>query len=216
MIGHDPVAEMLHGNGRERRLSTRLPHGDVAAHRGQCGVPRPDRDGEIEGGDDADHAQRMPLFAHAVTRPLAGDHQSVQLAGKPDGEIADVYHLLDFPHALDADLAHFQGNELAQRFLVFAQDIAEVPHHVAPLRRRGHPPCVEGPSGVFDHPVVDLGRRLPNARDRFVRGRVVRREDRTLSVYPAVHPRTGAVIDRFDMQSFKQCLHLRCSSVVSV
>ncbi len=44
----------------------RFPEGGVAADGGQRAVPGPDGDGEIEGGDDADDAQRMPLLHHAV------------------------------------------------------------------------------------------------------------------------------------------------------
>ena len=43
----------LHGERRERRLFRGLPDGWVAADEGERGVPGPDRDGEVEGGDDA-------------------------------------------------------------------------------------------------------------------------------------------------------------------
>ena len=45
----------------QRRLLRGLPHDRVAAHQREHGVPRPDRDGEVERGDDADRPERMPL-----------------------------------------------------------------------------------------------------------------------------------------------------------
>jgi hypothetical protein len=66
----------------------------------QGGVPRPDRDGEVEGADDADDAQRMPGLHHPVLGPLGGDGEAEQLARQADGEVADVDHLLDLAQAL--------------------------------------------------------------------------------------------------------------------
>ena len=72
MIGHDPIGQMLHGDGAQRRILRRLPHDRIAAHAGDGGIPRPDGDRKIEGGDHADDAQRMPLLEHAMRRPLRG------------------------------------------------------------------------------------------------------------------------------------------------
>ena len=41
--------------------------------RASARVPRPDGDREVEGGDDADHAERVPRLHHAVAGPLGGD-----------------------------------------------------------------------------------------------------------------------------------------------
>ena len=54
--------------GGERRPRRRLPDHRVAADRRDHGVPGPDRDREIEGRDDADRPQRLPLLDHAVPR----------------------------------------------------------------------------------------------------------------------------------------------------
>ena len=50
-------------SARERRLLRRLPDHRVAADQGERRVPGPDRDREVEGGDDADHAERVPGLA---------------------------------------------------------------------------------------------------------------------------------------------------------
>ena len=91
-------------------------HG-VAADRGEEGVPGPDRDREVEGGDDADDAERMPLLVHAVLGPLGVHRQAVEHARLADGEVADVDHLLDFAIALGLDLAHLEADQAAEAVL---------------------------------------------------------------------------------------------------
>ena len=93
----------------ERRLLRRLPDDRVAADQREHRVPRPDRDGEIERGDHADRAQRMPLLHQPMAGPLAGDRQAVELPGEADGEVADVDHLLHFAERFLRDLAGFAG-----------------------------------------------------------------------------------------------------------
>ena len=73
-----------------------LPDDAVAAHRRDHGVPGPDRHREVEGADDADDAERMPLLVHAMAGALAVHGEAVELAGEADGEIGDVDHLLHF------------------------------------------------------------------------------------------------------------------------
>ena len=60
--------QRLAGQRGEQRLLRRLPHHRVAADEGQRGVPRPDRDREVERADDADDAERVPLLHHPVAR----------------------------------------------------------------------------------------------------------------------------------------------------
>ena len=54
--------------------SPHLPEHGVAARHGDGGVPAVDRHGEVEGGDDAHHAQRVPVLQQRVPRPLTGDN----------------------------------------------------------------------------------------------------------------------------------------------
>ena len=93
------------GQRGQRGLLRRLPDHGVAADQGERGVPGPDRDREVERGDDADDAERVPGLHQPVARALRGDGQAVELAGQPDREVADVDHLLHLAERLGADLA---------------------------------------------------------------------------------------------------------------
>ena len=142
--------QRLHGKRRQRRLFRRLPDGGIAADQRQRGIPRPDGDREVEGGDDADHAERMPGFHHPVLGALGGDRQAVELARQADGEIADVDHLLHFAQAFRGDLADLDRNEPAERGLGGAQFLAEQADQFAALRRRHGTPFEEGLMRRFD------------------------------------------------------------------
>ncbi len=110
MVGHDGVGDVLQGYGRQRRQFRRLPDHRIATDGGQGGVPRPDGDGKVEGGDDADGAEWMPLLVHAVPGPFGVHRQAVELARQSGGEFADVDHLLHFADTFGANLAHLQGD----------------------------------------------------------------------------------------------------------
>ena len=140
---HGLAPELLAGERRQRRLLRRLPHDRVAADDGEGEVPRPHGDREVEGADDADHAERMPGLHHAVARPLRGDGEAVELAREADGEVADVDHLLHLALALLQDLAGLDGDELAERRLGRAQLLAEQADQLAAPRRRHLAPGLE-------------------------------------------------------------------------
>ena len=142
------------GDRGERGARGRLPQGRVPTHGRDGRVPRPDRHGEVEGADHPDHAQRMPLLAHVMILALAGHGQTVELARQSHREVADIDHLLDFAFALGADLAHFQGDERAERLLVGAQTLAEPAHDLAAKGRRHLAPLEEGAVGAVDDRVV--------------------------------------------------------------
>ena len=140
----DALGDLDGGNGRERRLARRLPERGIAADGGEGAVPRPDGDGEVEGGDNADDAQRVPLLHHPVLRPLGGDGQPVELAREPDGEVADVNHLLHFAFAFGEDLAHLQRDEAPEVALGLAQGVAELADDLAALGGGHELPFAEG------------------------------------------------------------------------
>ncbi|MNT11442.1 hypothetical protein D3C72_1463240 [compost metagenome] len=83
------------------------------------------------------------------------DGQAVQLARQADGEVADVDHFLHFTQAFLGDLAGFDGNQFAQRRLVFPQDFAKQANQLTATRRRHVAPGLEGLLGL-----VDLGHDL--------------------------------------------------------
>ena len=130
------LGDLRAGDGREGGLGGRLPQNGIAADQGDGCVPAPDRHGEVEGRDDAHHAQGVPLLLQAVLAALAGHGEAVELPGQAHGEVADVDHLLDLAQALAQGLAHLQGHQLGQGRLVPAQLIAQGLHHLAPLGRR--------------------------------------------------------------------------------
>ena len=144
--------------GAERGLAGRFPEGGVAADRGQGAVPGPDSHGKIEGGDDADHAQRMPLLHHAVLRPLGGDGQPVQLPGKADGEIANINHLLHFAFAFRQDFPGFQRDKSAQIGFGVAQGVAELADDFAAFRRGQALPVLRGPGPARVDRALVIGR----------------------------------------------------------
>ena len=143
----DALGDLDGGNGGERRLAGGLPDGGIAADRGQRAVPRPDGDGEVEGGDDADDAEGVPLLHHAVLGPLGSDGEAVELAGEADGEVADVDHLLHFAFAFGEDLAGFEGDEAPEVALGVAQGVAELADDLAAFGGGDELPLLEGLPG---------------------------------------------------------------------
>src|SRR6185437_16071184 len=97
----------------------------VAADESQCCVPRPDRDGKIEGRDHRDRTCRMPALHHAMAGAFGCDGETIELARQADREVADVDHLLHFAKAFLENLARLQCNEPSELFLVRAQFLAE-------------------------------------------------------------------------------------------
>ncbi len=130
-VGGRAFDQRLAGDGGQRRQLGRLPHDGVAADQRDRGVPRPHRDGEVEGGDDADDAERMPRLHQPVARPLGGDGLAVQLPGQADGELADVDHLLHLAERLGGDLARLDGDQRREIRLVLDQEFTEPGHQRA-------------------------------------------------------------------------------------
>ena len=143
-VGGGPGQQRVARQRRQRRLVRRLPDHRVAGDERQRGVPRPHGDREVERRDDGARAHRVPLLHQAVAGSLAGDRQAVQLARQPDGEVADVDHLLDLAEALGADLAGLDRHQRAEVVLVLAEQLAEAAHEVAADRRRRRAPRGEG------------------------------------------------------------------------
>ncbi len=171
----DHLAEVLGGIGEflqhaleqrlasqcgERGLFRRFPDHGVAAHQRQRGVPRPYGDREVESADHADHAQRVPGFAHVVAWALGSDGQAVQLAGQAYSEVADVDHFLHFTQPFLGDFAGFPGHQLAQVGLIFAQHITELTHQLAATRCRYFAPGVKCMLGATDL-LLHLGGTFP-------------------------------------------------------
>src|SRR6185437_14515907 len=76
----DAVAELLYGDGGEWGLRGGLPDRDVAADRSEESVPGPNGNREVEGGEDADHSERMPLLVHPMPGALGMHGEAVEHA----------------------------------------------------------------------------------------------------------------------------------------
>ena len=139
------------GQGGVRRW---LPDDDVADDGGCKRVPGSDCAGEVKGSDDADNAVGMPLFTKPVKGPFAGDGLAIELAGKADGEVADVDHFLHFAPAFGRRLAHLERHQQTKAIHVLAQAVADLPHNFAALGRRHLRPHVKGLSRPFHQSVI--------------------------------------------------------------
>lgn len=92
----------------------------------------------------------MPRLHESVTRPFAGHGLAPQLPGLTERELADVDHLLDFTGRLGRGLAGFDGDDLGQILLVFAEQLSP-PLHQLTADRSGHvPPGLERGLGRGD------------------------------------------------------------------
>ena len=149
--------QRLAGQRGQRRQLRRLPHHGVAAHQRDRGVPRPHRDREVERGDDADDAERMPGLHQPVPGPLGGDGLAVQLPRQADGELADVDHLLHLAEGLGGDLARLDGDQRGEIGLVLDEQLAEPRHQRAAHRCRGRAPRRERLRRFGDRGVGLLG-----------------------------------------------------------
>src|SRR3546814_6874803 len=127
---------MIRRPPRSTRTDTLFPYTTLCrSDEGERRVPAPHRDREVEGADHADGSQRMPGLHHPVARALGRDGQAIELTGEPDGEVADVDHLLDLAQPLLEDLAVLQADQPAERLLVGAQLLGEQPDEFAAARR---------------------------------------------------------------------------------
>ena len=130
------VEDLLGGDRDQRRQAGRLPEHCVAAHQGEGPAPAGHRDREVEGGDDADHAERVPLLGEPVPGSLGVHLVAVELAGQANREVADVDDLLDLAARLAEDLPVLQADKPGKVLLALAEGVAEPPHDLAAPRRR--------------------------------------------------------------------------------
>ena len=164
VLGDRPGEHRVAGQRGERGELGGLPDDRVAADQGDGGVPGPDRGREVEGGDHADDAERVPGLHQPVAGALRGHRAAVELARQPDREVADVDHLLDLAARLGGDLPGLDADQGRQVVLVLGEQLAE-PLHQRPARRRRHPaPGQERLARAADR-LVDV-RRVPPAQRR--------------------------------------------------
>ena len=154
VIGHHPVADVLHGHTTQRRRFCGFPDRRIAAHGRKCRVPRPYSDGEIKCGDHPYGSQRMPLLHHPVSRTLRRHRQPVQLPRESHGEVADIDHLLHLAVPFGPNLPHLEADQIAERLLHLAQGVAQVTHEVSTFRGRHFAPPLKRRGRGTDHLVT--------------------------------------------------------------
>ena len=142
-LGGGPLEQGIARQCGQRRLVGWLPQHRVTGDEGEGGVPRPHRHGEVERRDHGAGADRVPRLHQAVTWPLAGDRQAVQLARQADGEVTDVDHLLDLTETLGADLPGLDRHQLTELRLVLTQQFTEPSDQSATDRGRCRSPIAE-------------------------------------------------------------------------
>ena len=102
------------GEGGEWGFFGGFPHDAIAADQCEGGVPCPNGDGKVEGGDHADRANRVPHFAHMMFGAFGLDGEAVELAGEANREVANVDHFLHFTETFGGDFAAFYCRECAE------------------------------------------------------------------------------------------------------
>ena len=133
-------------------------------------MPRHSR--EVESGDDADLAERMPLLVHAMLHALRLHGATVKHARLTDGQLADVDHLLHLAVAFFFDLAGFHGDQTAQRGFVAAQGFHDYTHQLAATRGRYHAPAREGRHSVVQNEIVLIARAAACPAQHTLSGRI--------------------------------------------
>ncbi len=137
-------------NSGEQGLFRWLPDNCVTANDSESGVPCPDSNWEVEGRDNADNAERMPGFHHAMASAFGCDGETVELTRQTDCEIADVDHFLYFAEAFRRNLASFERNETAEIFLGSAEFFTQETDQFATLWSWNSAPCAESFVSLVD------------------------------------------------------------------
>ena len=89
----------------------------------------------------------MPGFHHPVAGAFCRNCQTVELAGKTNGEIADIDHFLHFAQTFRGDLAGFNRDEFAEIGFAGAEFFAKQADQFAATRCWHQTPCQESGMG---------------------------------------------------------------------
>ena len=89
----------------------------------------------------------MPSLHHSVIGALGRDGAAVELARQPDGEVANIDHLLDLANALRCDLPRLKRHKPGEIILGGAQFLRENSHELPTPRRRDLAPSIKGLRG---------------------------------------------------------------------
>ena len=114
VAGEDAVDDVLGGNTAEVGGFSTLPDLSVTSDQVDGGIPAGDGDGEVEGGDDTESTEGVPLLHHEVSRAFRGDDLAGELTAETSSKVADVDVLLDFTDTFGVDLTDFKGEGAAE------------------------------------------------------------------------------------------------------
>src|SRR5690606_26507622 len=107
--------DFLASYATKRCCFRQLPDTNVAANPRNHVSPRPYGYREVEGGNNSDDTQGMPLLVHPMAGALTMHGKAVKLTRQANGEIAYINHLLYFPQSFLIGFAHFIGHKLTER-----------------------------------------------------------------------------------------------------
>src|ERR1700730_11725521 len=190
------IADLLHGQRAQRRFRRRLPHHRVAGNRREEGVPRPNRHRAVERGNHAHHAERMPLFVHAVLNALRMHGQAVQHARLSNRKIGDIDHFLDLAVAFGLDLAVLERDQAAQCVFVQAQFLTHQTDRLAAFRSRYLAPLPGGGHRSGHHMLIVVIRGGAHLRQALAGGGIDGIDERTgLLLAPAADAGPGARVE---------------------
>ena len=85
----------------------------------------------------------MPRLHQPVAGTFGGDRLAVQLTREPDGELADVDHLLHLAEGFRGDLPCLDGDQRGDVVLVLLEQLTEPGDQRATHRCGGRAPCRE-------------------------------------------------------------------------
>lgn len=127
----DIADDLRAGDGDKRGSRCTLPGDSVSADECDGCVPCEDCVGEIESSDDANCAKRVPYLHHEVLLSLGVEDLPSDCSRKSAGHVAHVNRLLHFSQSLRKNLAHLQGDQLAQWLFLGPESLADLPHDVS-------------------------------------------------------------------------------------
>lgn len=96
--------------------------------------------GEVEGRDNTDSADGVPLLDHEVAGTLTGDDLAVDGATETESIVANIDVLLNLALALGQDLAHLERDQGTERLELLVQGITHLADNLATLGGGGLAP----------------------------------------------------------------------------
>ena len=130
--------------GRRRVLLARLEHHRVAGRDGDREEPHRHHRREVEGADDAHHAERRALGVHVDAGRRAVAVPALEQVGDAAGELHDLLAAGDLAERVGVHLAVLGGDQVGELALAAVEQLAEGEEHLRAGGQRGLPPRLGG------------------------------------------------------------------------